>query len=58
MNLIPDKPEFAYHQWTFRGKGPLARATVTTKGTSLDEFEAMVADRIKKFAKPMITAND
>ena len=51
VNQIPDRPEFAYHQWTFRGKGPLARATVTTKGTSLDEFEKMVEDRIEKFSK-------
>lgn len=58
VNVLPDSPEFAYHQWTFRGEGPLARATVTTKGTSLDEFEKMVADRIREFAKPMITAND
>jgi hypothetical protein len=58
VNQIPDRPDFAYHQWTFRGEGPLARATVTTKGTSLDEFETMVANKIRDFAKPMITAND
>lgn len=51
VNQIPDKPQFAYHQWTFRGEGPLRGATVTTKGTSLDEFEKMVADRIKKFSQ-------
>lgn len=51
VNQIPDRPEFAYHQWTFRKGGPLHKATVTTKGTSLDEFEAMVADRIEKFSK-------
>jgi len=52
VNQLPDRPDFAYHQWTFRGgKGPLHNATLTTKGTSLDEFEAMVANRIKKFAE-------
>lgn len=51
VNQLPDRPEFAYHQWTFRGEGPLKRATVTTKGTSLDEFEIMVADRIRKFSQ-------
>ena len=51
VNLLPDKPEWAYHQWTFRGKGPLKDNTFTTKGTSADEFEAMVLDRLRKFGK-------
>jgi len=51
VDQIPDKPEFAYHQWTFRGEGPLARATVTTRGTGMQEFDRMVADRLRKFAE-------
>ena len=54
VNQIHDKPEFAYHQWTFLGEGPLKSQTLTTKGTSMREVEEMVADRMKKFiANPM-----
>jgi len=51
VNQIPDKPQFAYHQWTFRGEGPLERATVTTRGTGMDEFLAMYKDRLRKFTE-------
>ena len=51
VNQIPDMPEMAYHQWTFRGEGPLKGATVTTKGTGMQEFGEMITDRIRKFKK-------
>jgi len=50
-NPLPDKPEFASHQWTFYGEGPLHKASVYTKGTGMKEVEEMVADRLRKFAK-------
>ena len=50
MNLIPDKPEFATHQWTFKGeRGSLRGDTVYTKTTSLDEFEKKVASKIREY---------
>ena len=49
MNLLPDRPDFAFHQWTFRGKSPIQGDTITTKGTSLDEMERKVASKIREY---------
>jgi len=49
MNLLPDSPEFAFHQWTFRGKSPIEGDTITTRGTSLDEMEKKVASKIREY---------
>jgi hypothetical protein len=47
---FPGEPQFASHQWTFRGKsGSLRGDTLMTKGTSLDEFEAKVASKIREY---------
>ena len=54
MNLIPDKPEFAFHQWTFRGRSPIQGDTITTKGTSLEEMERKVTSKIRDYYGDML----
>ena len=57
VNPLPDRPDLAYHQWTFYGEGPLKKATFATKTTDVGEMEGKISELMRKFSKePSIEA--